>query len=95
MSNNPGQVFTPVTNQTITTGAVSAALTNPFGTYTTIVRLCATAACHVKLGATPTATASDMYLPANTVMYIEVAPGQKVAAIQNAAAGVLHVTEMV
>lgn len=95
MPNNPSEVFTVGVNQTITTGAASAAVTNPFGAYTSVVRLCATAACHIKVAATPTATTSDPYLPANVDWFIEVAPGQKVAAIQNAAAGVLHVTEMI
>lgn len=95
MSNIPSQVFTIVGNQTITTSATSALLTNAFGTATTVVRLCATAACHVRLGnPSATAVATDMYLPANVPMYISVAPGQKIAAIQNAAGGVLHVTEM-
>ena len=95
MPNNSSEVFSLGTSQTITTGVASALLTNPFGTYTTVVRLCATAACHVKVGAAPTATTSDPYLPADTPWFIEVAPGQKVAAIQTTAAGVLHVTEMI
>lgn len=96
MPNNSSEVFSIGTSQTITTGAASALLTNAFGPYTTVVRLVATAACHVKIGnPTATATASDPYLPANTPWFIEVAPGQKIAAIQNAAAGVLHVTEMI
>lgn len=94
MSNSASEIFTPSTNQTITVGVASVALTNPFGTYTTVVRLCSTTACHIKLAASPTATTSDPYLPANTPWFIEVAPGQKVAAIQNAAGGTLHVTEM-
>lgn len=94
MPNNTSEVFTVGTNQTITTGAASVAMTNPVGSYTTVVRLCATAACHIKVAVTPVATTSDPYLPANVFWFIEVAPGQKVAAIQNAAAGVLHVTEM-
>ena len=96
MPNNSSEVFGIGTNQTITTGAASVLLTNPFGTYTTVVRLCATAACHVRMGnPSATATSADMYIPANVPVYIEVAPGQKIAAIQNAAGGVLHVTEMI
>lgn len=95
MPNNASEVFMPSTNQTIAVGAASVALTNPFGTYTTVVRLCSTTACHIALGASPTATTSSPYLPANTPWFIEVAPGQKVAAIQNAAGGTLHVTEMI
>lgn len=95
MPNNYSDVFTPSTNQTVAVGAASAAVTNPFGAYTTVVRLCSTTACHIALGANPTATASSIYLPANVPWFIEVAPGQKVAVIQNAAAGTLFVTEMI
>lgn len=95
MPNNSSEVFTVGTNQTIAVGVASVALTNPFGNYTTVVRLCSTTACHIKVGSAPTATTSDPYLPANIDWFIEVAPGQKVATIQNAAAGTLHVTEMI
>lgn len=95
MPNNSSEVFTIGTNQTITVGAASAALGTAFGAYTTVARLVSTTACHIAYGATPTATTSNAYLPANTPWFIEVAPGMKVAAIQNAAGGTLHVTEMI
>jgi hypothetical protein len=94
MPNNTSEVFTVGTNQTIAVGAASVAVTNPFGGYTTVVRLCSTTACHIKVAVTPVATTSDPYLPAHVEWFIEVAPGQKVAAIQNTAGGTLHVTEM-
>lgn len=83
-----------VRNQTAAFTAASAPITNAVGNGVTVVRLCATSACHVVVGVTPVATASDMYLPANTIMYLGISPGLKVAAIQNAAGGTLHVTEM-
>lgn len=86
----------PGTTQTITTGAASATLTNPFGNETFQVRLSTTAACHYRVveAAGGTAVAGDALLPANWVEYITVTPGQKIAAIQDTAAGVLTVTEM-
>lgn len=83
-----------VRNQIAAFTASSAAITNAVGDGVTIVRLVATAACHIKVGVTPVATSSDMLLPANTVQYLAISPGLKVAAIQNSAGGNLHVTEM-
>lgn len=83
-----------VTNQVVAFTATSAAMTNAVGAGVTVVRLVATSACHINVGVTPTATTSNMYLPANVVQYLAISPGLKVAAIQNAAGGNLHVTEM-
>lgn len=83
-----------VRNQTAAYTASSAAISNAVGDGVSVVRLVATSACHIKVAVTPVATSSDMLLPANTVQYIAIAPGQKVAAIQNSAGGTLHVTEM-
>ena len=84
------------TVQQITTDAASVAVTNPFGAQTYQVRIAITAnGCFFRVGdGTPTATASDSFLPIQTIDYITVTPGQKLAAIQNAAAGTLTVTEM-
>lgn len=95
MPNNTSEVFTIGTTQTVAVGATSASIATAFGAYTTVVRLCSTTACHVAVGASPTATTSSAYLPANVEWFIEVAPGQRVAVIQNAAAGTLFVTEMI
>ena len=61
---------------------------------TTIIRLVSTTDCHIRFDGTPTATTSQMYLPASVVEYFRVTPGQKVAVIQRAAGGNLYVTEM-
>ena len=86
----------PGTSQDITTGATSATLTNAFGAETFQVRLSATAACRYRVveAAGGTAVAADTLLPANVVEYVTVTPGQKIAAIQETAAGKLNVTEM-
>lgn len=87
-------IYRPDTTQTVTVGTTSAATTNGVGAQTYVVRLISTTACHVAFGAAPTATTSDMYLAANREENFVVTPGQKVAVIQNAAAGMLYVTEM-
>jgi hypothetical protein len=58
------------------------------------LRLVATQNCYYKVGANPTATTSDTYLPSGTVEYIAIAPGEKVAAIRSSADGTLNITEM-
>lgn len=84
----------PGATQTVTTSGTSAASSNGFGSSTFFVRVVCTEDCHIVFGASPTATTSDLFLPANTVEYFTVTSGQKIAAIQNSAGGSLYVTEM-
>jgi hypothetical protein len=44
--------------------------------------------------ATPTATTSDLFLPAKFPIILAIRPGEKVAAIKDSADGILYVTEM-
>lgn len=81
-------------NQTVSVSGTSAAVATAFGAGTSILRLVSTTACFIKFGAAPTATASDMLLPANVVEYFGTTPGVKVAALQQSSAGTLYVTEM-
>ena len=81
------------TTQTAAFTATSAAISNAVGTDTRVVRVVATQACHVAVRAAPTATTSNMYLPADTVVLIGITPGQKLAAIRSAVDGTLFVTE--
>lgn len=73
----------------------TSAQSTAFGANTTLVRLVATSNCHVLVGANPTALADGtcLYVPLNTVVFIGVLPGQKIAAIQDSAGGNLFVTE--
>ena len=80
--------------QTVAVGAASAANTTAFGAGTRAVRVVSTTACHIKFENTPVATTNDAYLPANWVAEYTVSPGEKIAVIQNTAAGNLYVTEM-
>lgn len=84
----------PLTTQSVTIGAASAATTNAVGAQTKRVRLISTIACHVVFAVAPTAAATDMYLAPGREEVFKIKPGQKVAVIQNAAAGVLYVTEV-
>lgn len=86
--------YYPRTTQTITVGTASAAITNAVGANIGVVRLISTTACHIKIAQTPTATTSDAYMAAGREEYFTIHPGEKVAAIQNAASGTMYVTEM-
>lgn len=66
-----------VTVATTSTASVSSA----FGVQTRQIRVAAPAACFYKVSdGTPTAVATDTYLPANTIEYVKVVPGQKISA---------------
>jgi hypothetical protein len=90
-----------VTTQTIAFNS-SAAITNKFASETYQLRLAANSACCYRIGdGAQTATVADVFLPANTVEYVTVNPGQSIAAIAAATnglvtstAGTLWVTEM-
>jgi hypothetical protein len=88
------------TCQQVTAGASSAA-SAAFGTQTRYLRLCANTAVHYAVNASPTASTSTPYLPAHVIEIVKVTPGQKIAAIQAATAGLdtetagtLSVTEL-
>ena len=80
----------------------SVAITNAFGPETWQLRLVADSACCYRIGdGAQTATAADIFLPANTIEYVIVSPGQRIAAIKaatdglvTATAGTLWITEM-
>lgn len=80
----------------VTVGAASAQ-SAVFGASTFEIRVVSTTNCHINIGANPTAAASDnngLYLPAGVVEYFHVTPGQRLAVIQDSAAGTLCVSEM-
>jgi hypothetical protein len=80
----------------------SAAITNAFGPETFQLRLVANSACCYRIGdGAQTATTADAFLPANTIEYVIVSPGQRISAIKaasnglvTATTGTLWVTEM-
>lgn len=80
----------------------SVAITNAFGPETWQLRLVANSACCYRIGdGAQTASMADIFLPANTIEYVIVSPGQRIAAIKAATdglvaatAGTLWITEM-
>ena len=78
---------------TITTSTTSQQ-TSAFGSQTRQIRVSATQATYIKIDANPTATSSDVLIPANTVDYLTVSPGQKLAAIALSTTGVISIVEM-
>jgi hypothetical protein len=80
----------------------SAAIANTFGPETYQLRLVADSGCCYRIGdGAQTATVVDPFLPANTIDYVIVSPGQSISAIKaatnglvTATAGTLWVTEM-
>jgi len=57
-----------------------------------LVRVVSTTACHIAFGASPTATTSDAYLPADIPEYFRCARTDKISAIQVSSGGNLNVT---
>jgi hypothetical protein len=83
--------LTPGTSSKVAVGAASAASA---AIAASMLRLVPTTNCHVAFGAAPVAVAdgSCIYLPAGSVNVFAFTSGQKVAAIQDAAAGNLFLT---
>jgi hypothetical protein len=75
---------------TTTAGTIS----NGVGAYTRSVRVVCTSAAYIKIAKAPTATANDVYMPADKPETFSIGAGEKVSAIQVSAAGTLHVTEL-
>ena len=90
----PIQALPLGTTQTVSVTSSSAANSSAFAAGTTVVRVVSTTDCHIIFAASPTATTSTAYLPANQVEYFKALAGQKVAAIRANADGTLYVTEM-
>lgn len=84
------------TTQTVAVGSSSAATANAFHSETFTVRVVSTADAHIAFGTSPTATADNLILPANTVEFFKIsAPGTtKLAALKVSGNGTLRVTEM-
>lgn len=87
-------VYRPGTTQKVTVSDTSAAVSNAFGSGIHKLRIVSDTDCHFVLGASPTATTSDPYLPADTVEYITVSQGEKIAFLQDSAGGNAYATEV-
>jgi hypothetical protein len=75
---------------TTTAGTIASGI----GLGCTVVRVVATTDCYIKVDKSPTATTSDVLLPASDPEYIIVNPGEKISAIQVSSGGTLNVTEV-
>lgn len=84
----------PGTTQNASYTGTAGVITNPVGVQTYKVRIAVTTDAFVSFGAAPTATTSDVFMPAGSVEYFTITPGQKVSAIQSSAGGSVYVTEI-
>lgn len=83
------------TAQNVAYTGTAGTIANAVGVQTYKVRVVSTTDCFIKIDNSPTATTSDSYLPGLSAEYFTITPGQKVSAIQVAAAGTLYVTEII
>ena len=83
------------THQSKAYTGTAGTIDNTVGAQTRRVRVVTTSASYVLIGNDPTATTTDVYMPADWPENFHIAPGQKVSAVQVSAGGTLHVTELV
>lgn len=74
IAQEPGTDQTPVTFTTTTQSAA-------FGNTTSYIGIVGSAAFHYVVGANPTATTNALKIPADTLVFIGVTPGHKIAAV--------------
>jgi hypothetical protein len=82
-------------NNAITSSTATSQATAAFGAQTYIIRVAVGAQpVYLKVGdGTPTATATDVLMPANTISEFAVTPGQKAAILAAGTAGPVTITE--
>lgn len=91
---NAFDAFRLSTHQSVAYTGTAGTISNAVGAQTRLVRVVVTSAAYIAVGAAPTATTSDVYIPADIPEYFIVGPGEKVSAVQASAGGTLHVTEL-
>jgi hypothetical protein len=89
-----GIVYRLGTHQSAAYTSAANAITNAFGAGTQVVRVVPTTAAYVKIGNSPTATTSDVYMRGGEAEYFVATPGMKASAIRVTTNGTLHVTEV-
>jgi hypothetical protein len=82
------------THQSVAYTGTAGTITNAVGAETKTVRVICTSAAYIKIGKNPTATTSDVYVPAGIPEVFRIGAGEKVSAVQASAGGSLHVTEL-
>jgi hypothetical protein len=91
------QIYALGTTQVMTVSA-SSVQSNAIASDCTIIRLASgsTAHCHFEIGSNPTASlTTSAMLPANTVQYVKVAGGSKVAVIRGGTAVDISITQII
>jgi hypothetical protein len=94
MSGFRGQVYRLGTHQSANYTSAAGTIANAFSAGTQLVRVVPTTAAYVKIGNSPTATASDVYMAAGQAETFIVTPGMKASALRVTTNGALHVTEV-
>lgn len=89
-----GDPWKPGATQVKAYTGTAGTIDNAISSGITVVRVWLTTAGYIAIGASPTATTSDIPMPANTPEYFVVPQGSKVSAIQASSGGTLSVTEM-
>jgi hypothetical protein len=92
------RIVSAETIATSTSSAQSAVIAETAQRAIVTVRLVADVATWIEVGANPTAAAQSagaIYLPAGVVEYIDVPPGQRLAAVLSSGTGFLNVATMV
>ncbi len=82
------------THQSVAYTGTAGTITNAVTDGVLKVRVIVTSAAYIKIGTSPTATTSDVYMPADSAEYFSCRPGEKVSAVQVSSGGTLHVTEI-
>lgn len=82
------------THQSVAYTGTAGTISNAISAKVSAVRVLVTTAAYVKIGVSPTATTSDVLMAANVPEIFLCDGGEKVSAIQSAAGGTLHVTEL-
>ena len=82
------------THQSVAYTGTAGTIATALEAQTYKVRVVVTTAAYIKIGNSPTATTSDVYMVADSVEYFSVTPGMKVSAVQVTTGGTLHCTEI-
>lgn len=82
------------THQSKAYTGTAGTIDNAVGIGTVRVRVITTSAAFIKIGKDPTATTSDVYMPADRYEDFDIIAGEKVSAVQVSSGGTLHVTEL-
>ena len=93
MQNYIGTARLDGTVQSVAYTGTAGTITNGMGLGIARALISVTTDAYVLQGKSPTATTSSTWLPAGTLLYVTVNPGEKFSAIQSSTGGTLTVTE--